>query len=96
MSQADSINTTSRRSFLSVVGGSAAALAAPLPAVSRQVDAKPDPILAAIEGHRMAYEALSAAFNVQDDIENRFFMERGRKPKTGWRFYKKPARIIPP
>jgi hypothetical protein len=93
MSQADSAYTTSRsilpaglalrrRQF--VTGGAAAALAAAVTAsraASIPVPEAPDPILAAIEGHRRDFEELRRLLAEQDAAERELRRARkGRRP----------------
>jgi hypothetical protein len=79
-------STSNRRSFLlkaaTVAAGSAALAMAPTyPAPAMTLQAVPDPILEAIEGHRAAYAAFSAAVRRNTALDGEF-IGRQRRART--------------
>jgi hypothetical protein len=87
MSQADSINTTSRRRFLAKGAATVAGAAILATPVSAHVATGPDPIFAAIDAHQTAravvYAAVDAVSAAEKDLTGRGLrpsQERGKCP----------------
>jgi hypothetical protein len=89
MSQADSINTTSRRGFLArgaaAVAGGATILATPAIAEPFAIQAGADPIFAAIEAHQAARAALYAAFDTNRALEEELPHDKRQSRVDVWR-----------
>jgi hypothetical protein len=83
MSQADSINTTSRRGFLTR-GAATVAGASLLATPAFPIPAGADPIFDAIENHRSAYRTLKAACSEQSRLESILPGEKRKTCFTAW------------
>src|SRR5882724_9918376 len=95
MAQANTDNSTSvpvdqtRRRFLSqaasvAAGGAALAMATAHPAPAMTLQGGPDPILEAIEGHRVAYAALDAAVRQNGKLDEELAIDRTRSKINRW------------